>query len=578
MECNTSRTTLVCCGKARNFVGQETVLARLKDFIDTSTSKGIIVTGESGMGKSALLSRLSLDLEQNSQFNLVLFFAGNEEHHSTFTDMTNRICGGIIHLLGLSEDILGLENKQKWTETISHIQLDKPLIIIIDGVEQIDSVGNCDWSWINMMPENVKFIVSTSTYDILEDMGIDKWEKIAVKKLLLDARVELAEKYFSEFRKVLTVEQRQLLGRNIPLIDNTLLFKIVLDEIRRYGDFKTLNDFIKRLLEYNTVNLFFEKVFENQKRLLGRDKKQNLLCEIMVLVCVSEAGLKEDDIIGVTGSSRLAVSEILCMNKMILASRNGRICLAHGLIRTAVEYIFLNDSDYVFITRKRLAEYMEVQESSESVGEMAYQYYALEDNDNLYLSLISIKAIDYFTEFGRIGKLVRYWGTLIKDFPERYDVLGYLSFAIESSDDPELDEMVKITSGMYLCSKLVSISHIFAESLHRPDIALRLLKALRKMFANAPENKELVERIDKGIAFSCAFNDAFADSFKIYLTLLDDNVTMDSFVVANIGELFYNCMSRLKKRNISIMPLKLWGQYWKNAKINIMDFRMRNLL
>ena len=273
--------------KARNFVGQETVLARLKDFIDTSTSKGIIVTGESGMGKSALLSRLSLDLEQNSQFNLVLFFAGNEEHHSTFTDMTNRICGGIIHLLGLSEDILGLENKQKWTETISHIQLDKPLIIIIDGVEQIDSVGNCDWSWINMMPENVKFIVSTSTYDILEDMGIDKWEKIAVKKLLLDARVELAEKYFSEFRKVLTVEQRQLLGRNIPLIDNTLLFKIVLDEIRRYGDFKTLNDFIKRLLEYNTVNLFFEKVFENQKRLLGRDKKQNLLCEIMVLVCVS---------------------------------------------------------------------------------------------------------------------------------------------------------------------------------------------------------------------------------------------------------------------------------------------------
>lgn len=282
--------------KARNFVGQETVLARLKDFIDTSTSKGIIVTGESGMGKSALLSRLSLDLEQNSQFNLVLFFAGNEEHHSTFTDMTNRICGGIIHLLGLSEDILGLENKQKWTETISHIQLDKPLIIIIDGVEQIDSVGNCDWSWINMMPENVKFIVSTSTYDILEDMGIDKWEKIAVKKLLLDARVELAEKYFSEFRKVLTVEQRQLLGRNIPLIDNTLLFKIVLDEIRRYGDFKTLNDFIKRLLEYNTVNLFFEKVFENQKRLLGRDKKQNLLCEIMVLVCVSEAGLKEDDL------------------------------------------------------------------------------------------------------------------------------------------------------------------------------------------------------------------------------------------------------------------------------------------
>lgn len=545
--------------KARNFVGQETALARLRDFIDTSTSKGIVVTGESGMGKSALLSRLSLELEQDSQFNLVLFFAGNEEHNSTFTDMTNRICGGIIHLLGLSEDILEQENMQKWTEIISNIQLDKPLIIIIDGVEQIDSEGNCDWSWINMMPENVKFIVSTSTYDILEDMGIDKWEKYAVKKLSLDARVEFAEKYFSEFRKVLTVEQRQLLGRNIPLIDNTLLFKIVLDEIRRYGDFKTLNDFVKRLLDCNSVNLFFEKVFENQKRLLGRDKKQNLLCEIMALVCVSEAGLKEDDIIGVTCSSRLAVSEILCMNKMILASRNGRVCLAHGLIKTAVEYIFLMDSDYVYITRKRLVEYMEAQESSECVGEIAYQYYALEDNDNLYLSLTSIKAIDYFTEFGRIGKLVRYWGTLIKDFPERYDVLGYLSFAIESSDDPELGEMVKITSGMYLCSKLVSISRIFAESLHRPDIALRLLKALRKMFANAPESKELVEMVDKGIAFSCALNDAFADSFEIYLTLLDDNDTIDSFVVANIGEHFLRLYEQTQEEKYLNNALKIMG-------------------
>ena len=79
------------------------------------------------------------------------------------------------------------------------------------------------------------------------------------------------------------------------------------------------------------------------------------------------------------------------------------------------------------------------------------------------------------------------------------------------------------------------------------------------MFANAPENKELVERIDKGIAFSCAFNDAFADSFKIYLTLLDDNVTMDSFVVANIGELFLQLYEQTQEEKYLNNALKIMG-------------------
>ena len=534
--------------KTMHYIPDKATDRQMAEFLQGPRAN-LLITGTGGMGKSTLLAWYALRLMEDGERDVIAFFAGNSAHNATFSDAASWLCRNLSDYYGIESDY-SEDPAAGLGKMVRQIGTDRKLVVIIDGINQLGGDKGRNPVWWPEWPENVKVIFSSpQDAEIIKELDLSEWERIRVGKMTIDRRIELAEKYFSRYRKVLSREQKDLIGSGWPLLDNTLIYVSFLDELRRFGSFGDLDRFISSLAGCGNSDEFFSKILDRQESLFRDSREDGLVRDVMTLLHLSEAGLTETQLLSITGASRISLSQILGMNEMYLAVRDGRVTEAHMMFRNAVSAKYLADKDYETAQRKRLIRYFENNEDDgQRLTELPYQYNRIKDYDSLYRCICTKEVLSRFTGNGRKDIYARYWRKLADIDPKRYDILGCLYDLLADSKTEETAALRYIWLPVFF-NDVLQLSNIASVHMKSPETSRRLTEAMLKVLEN--EHGDEYEEFRHSAAASLASAESLSHNWKKALLhfrqmLEEDNADMGSAIVSNIGEMFLSMYEELK--------------------------------
>ncbi|EDV20525.1 uncharacterized protein TRIADDRAFT_61017 [Trichoplax adhaerens] len=347
---------------------------QLKTYSDDTVSP-LVITGASGMGKSALMSACVLTL-QKMNFDVFYHFIGASPSSTSVHEMILRACFYMKDryrekLKASDEDIDSLSRIstselfhyfRQWTEDIA-TAITSPFVLIFDALNQL---GNCDLSWL---PKNLhgKVRILFSAIDGSAELSKLMEHPLQLQQLQLtqldtNARKEIVVHILAQYRKSLDQIQLDLLT-SYPAACNPLWLALACEELRVFGIFEQVTDKIKRFSE--TLEGLLKDILE---RIISEDN-YGIAKKILCLIETSRHGLYEIELKQVLSQLEtlpmLAWAQAYRALKPFLRNYQSNQGVAvldffHRSISKTVRNDFLqNDRATVNSYRKMLIEYFE---------------------------------------------------------------------------------------------------------------------------------------------------------------------------------------------------------------------------
>jgi tetratricopeptide (TPR) repeat protein len=146
-----------------------------------------------------------------------------------------------------------------------------------------------------------------------------------------------------------------------PQTGNPLFLRLMLEELRVYGDHLTLRRRLDELLGADAVPSLYKLILSRWEHDYDRDRPA-LVAESMVLLWASRRGLSESELRDLLGSGMQPLrhdlwSALYLAARQTLVNHDGIISFAHEYARSAVENRYLTDQLVQGAAHMRLAEY-----------------------------------------------------------------------------------------------------------------------------------------------------------------------------------------------------------------------------
>jgi tetratricopeptide (TPR) repeat protein len=336
----------------------------LDTFLQTKTNHALLVTGESGLGKSALLAYwISQQRLANPKQFIIEHYIGISGDVDPAA-IVYRIMAEIKHRLNDGQDLPSTPEDviRDFPLWLAKVGEQDPLLLIIDGLNQLDS-KECLWLPI-FWQENVTAIFSVIPGDQLELLGQRDWPIHTLEMLDVKRKEQLIRDWLATYRKALSTQQSRRIAQ-APQTGNPLFLKTVLEELRVFGYFEHLDQRIDTLLTANNPQELFVLVLER----LEKDFGKAIVTQIMQALWAASRGLSETEIAGITGLSRLSISTFLMAIDAHLAKRGGLLNFFHNYLRLAVKHYCFENKQTEANVHIKLAHYFNNQELSDRVAE-----------------------------------------------------------------------------------------------------------------------------------------------------------------------------------------------------------------
>lgn len=306
-----SRTTL--------FFGRKELIKQLQDFCTGNIEyKALVVWGDAGCGKSALIAKFYLEVKQyfKSTSNSFVWIHAVSATPESFRvkDVLYRLCTDLVKRYGLlitvNDDlsILRFQLLYILKEASRKIQNDKDsrIVIILDAINQMSPDGGAftlSWLPLNDLPPSVRVLMTTLPHKVLYNARLlnehDRPLEIQVPIMDKESRKELVRGYLGQFNKRLSEDDSDFLLKNqMEILLNkpeggSPLFLMAACEILLTfgGAYELMTEFITNLA--GTIPLLFEQLIG----LLEIDHGYDLVKRALSLVACSPSGLLELDMI-----------------------------------------------------------------------------------------------------------------------------------------------------------------------------------------------------------------------------------------------------------------------------------------
>lgn len=410
-----------------------------------SNMQEFVIVGKSGIGKSALIANWIEKYASKLPSKLIYHFIGNSNVEGNYLKITQRLIDEIIILYNLTDtnyrhktfdnkDSESEQLKKELTRLINQISENEPLLIILDGMNQLADIDNAKQiNWLPSFPKNIKVIYSTVDHDTTMDtFKRRKYGFYTLQPLKYSQREEFIFNYLKLFGKSLLPEQIRTIASNQKM-ENTLVLRTLLDELRVFGMYEQIDEQITYYLDSNDIPDFFDLVLKRLETVYNFSEN-NFVRDVFSLLAISRVGLSESEILNITGVAPLYWSQLYVAISSHLISKNGLITFSHHFLSDAVWKRYLFDKDTVNNYRKKIVSYCEKQDRIFRIyDELPYQLYELQALDKLYGFLLNIDVFDYIYK-RNIYELIKYWKKLLEDNEKRYSFKAYL----EKSDDSDI--------------------------------------------------------------------------------------------------------------------------------------------
>lgn len=430
------------------YVRRQEDFDRLNNFL-TNDEQHLVVTGASGIGKSALIANwLKEKIEQkNCPYNIIYHFVGNTFGGNSHEDILQHLIDEMSDLYeGLGEKPDNNETPEEKAQRymIEVVEKGGSLLIVIDGINQISDNNEAKLlNWIPQSLRNVKYLFSTLEEDATMQTFLRREYPIFTVKPLDDRqRYRFIVDYLEKVGKHLDDSQLKRILHD-PESENTLVLKTLLDELISFGSYEYLNERIDYYLSATSIPNFFD-------RMLHRMENDYLeVRNLLALIAVSEHGLSEEELVSITGMRQMDFHLFYCAASAHIVTRNGMITFSHQYMTDAVwNRYHLNDADIAKPYRENIISYFnsnEIPDHNRQISELAFQYYHTDDCKNLYKTILSFENfVMFYGTCEGIALLASYWRKLLETNSQHYQLRNYLNLP---SDGIELEDLPYIMIG-----------------------------------------------------------------------------------------------------------------------------------
>jgi len=353
----------------------------------------LVVLGESGSGKSALLANWAFRYRNSHpEESLLMHFIGATPYSADWSAMLRRIMGEFKRHVGIEQEIPEKpdELRAAFANWLHMAAAGGRVVLILDALNQLeDRDGAPDLVWLPpVIPSNIRLIVSTLPGRPLDDLKQRGWPTLSVKPLEPDEREQLIAEYLAQYTKALGPARVERIAA-ADQTANPLYLRALLDELRVFGIHEQLDDRIEHYLAAATIPELYEKVLERYEADYEPDRV-GLVQDAMTLLWAARRGLSEAELLEMLGTDqgplpRAHWSPLYLAAEQSLVNRSGLIGLFHDYMRQAVRDKYLSREEDQTNTHLRVAQYFADREISlRKVDELPWQMVKARSWNELY--------------------------------------------------------------------------------------------------------------------------------------------------------------------------------------------------
>jgi len=422
------------------------------------------IVGEWGCGKSSFIANWINRIEKTSEYNIAYYFINTYSSYTTPIEIANYLSYMILKFNEYNDKVnvstLSADPIDKLRQLIflTHLNISKPLVIVLDGVENLkDNTESCVFAksleWVGFVHPNVFFIISAKNddYSILhfKDLEIKTQECPSLKEELVKRFID---NYLKQYHK--NINDKYL----DKIVDSSVLKYPLL--LRRFLDIliacdnndsleNTINEFVLTTTRQTFIALYFERL----SRYFPSCYK-----DLLSYLAVSRNGVYALELgVFLQDENELPtknVMEICAMLDDFIVSNgvdnilhtNCHISFKNNVVKEAICNNLL-DNDSINIYRRKILEIITKNQFVNTYGdrihlysEFLHQLYELHEFCSLYNNLF---IPDLFLKMRNSKDFIKYWTAL---YNRGYSLLRYFKSDIINnlSDDLFISYATKV--------------------------------------------------------------------------------------------------------------------------------------
>jgi tetratricopeptide (TPR) repeat protein len=408
--------------RRRLYLGGDEYLKALKELLRKNKPR-ILITGQSGGGKSALLAN-ALVGTPSSRVYLFEHYLGASSDSADPVALVRRVIEYIRRVTGSAEDIPSdpqalFESFPMWIAIASaHARKARTRwVFVLDALNNLRS--HQDLRWLpSYLPARVTFVISClsgAVREALDEKG--PWDTLTINALDRRGQARLVTAYLNRYNKTLP-DRLQELALDHPLAGNPLWLKTLAEELRLFGSHEELEIRLNTLLrspkgkdpkEAATVDDLFEYVLQR----IEHDHGQKLVRNALTAIWASRAGLSEPELLHILDCAPAIWAPIrYTLDEMLLES-GGRIIFAHDYVKIAVRDRYLASETKQRHAHRSLAKYFSSRPiDSRVVEELPHQWREARAWRKLEQTLTTLPMFEALIAFRASEEHLSYWLSL----------------------------------------------------------------------------------------------------------------------------------------------------------------------
>ena len=464
--------------RSRVYIGRSDYFTRLDRHVH-SDDPPLVVTGESGSGKTALMANWAQRHRQSHpQDLLIMLFVGSTAQSADYVLVLK-------HIMQRAQRFYQLP--VKIPERADRMQEEFPLllamaatrgrmVLILDGLDQLEDRENAlELGWLpDYVPPPVRMIVSALPGKSLDALQKRAWPLFSVDCLNPDERQQVIREYLAQYRKNLSQQHLARIAAQ-PQAGNPLYLRALLDELRICGKHEQLEQCISNYLTASTVSALYEKMLERLEQDYGKERPR-LVRDTMSLVCASRRGLYESELLELLGSSgsplaRAVWSPLYLALQESLVSRSGLYGFFHDHLHRAVQSHYLATAAEERSAHLRLADYFSTRElDGRTIDELPWQLAQAQELQRLKDCVADLAMFQQLMTAARQYELTGYWLAL----EPRFDLVATYQDALVHYEQTAVSR----AEVACCCNRVASFLNLAAryegaEPLYRKALAMR---------------------------------------------------------------------------------------------------------
>ncbi len=380
----------------------------------------LVVTGESGSGKSALLANWVAQYQDRHPDAFVIqHYIGATGASADWAAMVRRIIEACNRQFGVdTKDIPEKpeELRMFFANFLYQTAAKGRVVLMIDALNQLDDHDQAlDLPWLPpKMPENIRLIVSTLPGRSLEEIRRREWRSLKVKPLEDAERKKFIREYLKIYSRALNDDRVNRIA-DAEQARNPLYLKVLLEELRLFGKHEELDTQINYYLEAQTIPDLFEKVLIRWEHDYEGDT--DLVGDAMSLLWAARRGLSEaelQELLGVDDEPlpRAIWSPLYLAASDSLVSKSGLLSFFHDYLRDAVRDAYIPTTEHQQKVHLQIANYFRDRErNARKVDEYPWQLCEAKEWQRLYDVLADLEFFDAVWTVSQ-WEVKRYWATI----------------------------------------------------------------------------------------------------------------------------------------------------------------------